>query len=108
VALSVRHVLQSALPQGVRLQRAHVWLLQSPNDFVVRQDVWEVVCLAALSAMRFGMSVLYARHQEDLQASQQEHSAGPRQPTLHELWGLDSQGDVQDAAQVSPVQRAQA
>jgi hypothetical protein len=67
-----------------------------------------VVCLAAMSAMRFDMSVLYARHQEDLQASQQEHSAGPRQPTLHELWGLDSQGDVQDADQVSPVQRAQA
>jgi hypothetical protein len=52
-----------------------------------------VVCLAALSAMRFGMSVLYARHQEDLQADQQEHSAGPRQPTLHELWGIDTQDD---------------
>jgi hypothetical protein len=95
----------------MRLQRAHVWLLQSPHDFVVPQDVWEVVCLAALSAMRFGMTVLYARHMANLEASQQEHSAGrtaSNQPILHELWGIGTQDDAQDADQVSPVQQAQA
>jgi hypothetical protein len=35
----------------------------------VLDPVWEVVCLAALSAMRFGMSVLYARHKADLEAN---------------------------------------
>jgi hypothetical protein len=49
----------------------------------------------------------------DLEASQQEHTAGrpasnQLQPTLQELWGIDTQDGVQDADQVAPVQRAQA
>lgn len=44
-----------------------------------------MVCLAALSAMRFGMRVLYARQRAA--EEEQAENAGLRQATLEELWG---------------------
>ena len=66
------------------LHRSHVWLLHSPADHIV-SEVWHVVCLAALSAMRFGMRVLYARQRAA--EEEQAENAGLRQATLEELWG---------------------
>ena len=41
-----------ALEGGVALDRERLWLMQSPNG--VEQCVWDVVCLAAVSAMEHG------------------------------------------------------
>lgn len=103
IAQGVVAHMQAALPTGPSLQRKHVWLLESPDDFVVRGDVWLVVCLAALSAMHLGRRVLYAMSVQD-QASQGEVQ-GLRQASLEELWHLSVQSQELAPTQ-SPVHRA--
>ena len=73
---------------GPALQRAHVWLCLNPcPPGVVQDSVWQVVCLAAVSAMEYGRRLLWALHYE----AQHARAAGPRlrQPTLFEVWGID-------------------
>jgi len=43
---------------GVRVTRAHVWLLECPEGF--QQCVWDVIALAAVSAMEVGRRYLLA------------------------------------------------
>lgn len=62
VALVVRRalegVLHAATPWRGRLQRHHLWLLQSPAPGVL-PGVWSVVCAAAVSAMAQGRSCMW-------------------------------------------------
>jgi hypothetical protein len=71
------------------VSRAHVWLLLSPNEIVVRPDVWMVVGLAALSAMHLGRRVLHSKHCDASQRSQQP-SGQLRQTTIDEMLGVAS------------------
>ena len=99
VASAVVAEVQRGLPAlGRGLHRSHVWLLQPPADHVL-PAVWDVVCLAALSAMRFGMRVLYAKErtaEEAEEARQQERAAngGLRQAALEELWFGAAQAEI--------------
>jgi hypothetical protein len=108
VAQAVRDVLHSALPQGLPLHRAHVWLLQTPDTFAVRQDVWDIVCMAALTAMNFGKKILHARHREVLEADSSVAQPGLHQATLHDMWHGPSHDDTQSSQHVTHLQRAQA
>jgi hypothetical protein len=66
-------------------------LLASPAPFVLRPQIWGVVCIAALDAMRYGMRVLYAMaHTEAEQRADAEaqrlRDGGLRQAALEEVW----------------------
>ena len=53
----VRSILQHNLPPEVTLQPLHLWLLVPPSN-VVQADVWYTVCLAALTVLSKGPSLL--------------------------------------------------
>ncbi|PNH12747.1 hypothetical protein TSOC_000267 [Tetrabaena socialis] len=57
VAGAVRDALSAMLPLVV--SREQLWLVRCPPG--VHQRVWDVVCLAALSAMEYGRRLLYRR-----------------------------------------------
>lgn len=60
VARAVRAQLEAALP-GVRLERAHLWLLRlPPGGHGLCSRAWALVSLAALHAMEHGRRHLYA------------------------------------------------
>lgn len=63
VAVAVRQQLQLGLG-GVRIERAHVWLLQAPSQ-ACQVPVWQVVGLAALGAMEYGRRRLWAQSGQD-------------------------------------------
>ena len=135
VARAVCVAVRSALPAGVRLMAAHLWLCEPPCP-AVNPHVWRVVCLAALSAMAHGRRVLWAVHLGAAEAVAAGEAAGaaaeaaeaaaaagggpvPRQVTLFDAWGLPpppppappqpAAGGGAAAAQLpplSPVQRA--
>jgi hypothetical protein len=114
VAQAVLHELSAALPPGVGLHCAHLWLCLSPTPRVV-QAVWEAVCLAALSAMDQGRRTLWALHFSAAEAvpgeeEGDEGQARMRQLTLFEAWGVPvplvaGQGEVipDDAAPAAVV-----
>ncbi len=79
VGMAVRAELQRHLPEP--LLRHHLWLVLAPAG--VQQPVWDVVALAALSAMRFGGKALFAKARD-----REEQRAGGRQLRLEEAWGL--------------------
>lgn len=89
VAQQVLAQLRHALPPAVLVSRDHVWLLLSPNDMIVRPDVWVVVGLTALSAMYLGARVLRAKFC-DASRPAQEQSGQLRQTTLEEVLGAAS------------------
>ena len=62
------------LPVGVGLHCAHLWLVKSPFPSI-KQPVWEVVCLAALSAMLTGRKYMWKLHFE-LSAIDVRHHPG--------------------------------
>ena len=95
VAETVQRQVPGELQHGLR---PHVWLaLHMPG---VEPAVWQVVALAALSAMQFGRRVLWAKSR----AAEVARAAGGgrRQITIEEAWGLE------EAPPVVPVlQQAQ-
>ena len=62
VAQAVLAELLKAIPAGLGLHTAHVWLMSSPCPLLIVPAVWQVVCLAALSAMHHGRKVMWALH----------------------------------------------
>jgi hypothetical protein len=86
VALAVRAALQATLATLTTqpIHRASLWLCAPRPSPTLDAEVWRVVCLAALSAMdhgrRQGWRLKYAADAAAL--------PGPRQSTLHEVWGL--------------------
>ena len=60
VAQAVVRDVQLGVPAGVRVLRHHVWLCVSPCASI-HLAVWQVVCIAALSAMNVGRGVLWTR-----------------------------------------------
>ena len=99
IARAVVAEVQRGVPVlGGRLHRSHVWLLSPPADHILL-EVWHVVCLAALSAMRFGMRVLYAKQrtaaeEEEARRLGQEGQGGLRQAALEELWFGAAQAEL--------------
>ena len=72
-----------AQPQPVT--RADLWLAEPPSGGSrVHEQVWLVVCLAALSAMDYGRRRLVALH---LAAQPQRDSQGLTQLSLYDAWG---------------------
>ena len=65
------------MPVGVVISRENVWLLQTPSPDI-HQEVWGVVCLAALSAANTGRKYAWKLSVE---------KAGPRQQTIEEALG---------------------
>ena len=94
VAETVQRQIRGEMQQGLR---AHIWLVQHMPG--VEPAVWQVVALAALSAMHFGRKVLYAKSR----AAEEARAAGaPRQITIEESWGLEEPRPA-----VSVVQQSQ-
>ena len=61
VARAVRQQLAAALPAGVAVRRANIWLLRPPAGVQgLCPRAWALVALAALEAMEFGRRYLYA------------------------------------------------
>ncbi len=52
--------LASYQPAAPPLRLANIWLAQAPDG--TRQDIWDVVCLAAVAAMDFGRRLAVHRH----------------------------------------------
>ena len=65
VASAIRATLVSALPPSTPLPCSAVWLLRAPPG--LQDDVWAVVCAAAVEAMALGHRFLWA-----LQRGQEE------------------------------------
>ena len=82
VAQSVLRCVAEGLPDGVTLQRHHLWLCMPPSA-VVQPAVWRVVCLAAASAIRRGQGALFAAVRAE---GAVEQPAGPRQLPLHAFY----------------------
>ena len=83
------------------IQRADLWLAQPPREggSGVHQQVWLVVCLAALSAMDYGRRRLVAQH---LRAQPQPTSPGGlRQLTLFQAFGLPDPAPPVSAVEVA-------
>lgn len=115
VARAVQRVVCRCMP-GVLVHCSHVWLCVSPSPRVLQQ-VWDVVCLAALSAMELGRRTMWAVHLQRegvVPDDDVPNDAHLRQVTLFEAWGVDGPavpGPEVEAAAVprvplSPVQRA--
>jgi hypothetical protein len=86
--------------QQLPVQRADVWLAQPPSaGSSVHEQVWLVVCLAAVSAMDYGRRRMVAEHL----AAQPPgaDSQGLRQLSLFEAWGLDAPAPAVSAAEVA-------
>lgn len=60
VAVAVREQIQAGLGQVGGLERHHLWLLATPSPACC-SSVWQIVCLAAVSAMEFGRKRLWAQ-----------------------------------------------
>jgi hypothetical protein len=89
VAQRVVANIQAALHPGMQLHRSHVWLLESPHEAVVRQDVWEVVRLAGLSSIHVGRYQLHVRSNTGQGSGGSD--PGLHQVTIEEMWRLPSQ-----------------
>lgn len=83
VALAVRAELERVLQRPVSL--ASLWLLRPPSP-AVRQEVWDVACLAALGAMEHGRRRAWAQ-QADAEAAALPPAAMPAFVVAH-FWRL--------------------
>jgi hypothetical protein len=65
IAAAVVEAVRQQLPQGVMLQREHFWLGRPPacSCPALNRGVWEVVAVAAVSAMAAGCKLLLAWEQ---------------------------------------------
>ena len=73
--------------QQPAVQRADVWLARPPvGGSPVHEQVWLVVCLAALSAMDYGRRRMVAQHLAVQQQPAQRDSQGLRQLTLFQVF----------------------
>ena len=65
IARAVTTELASALPAGITISCANIWLLQAPDNGGLHADVWALVCMVAIEAMFFGRKAMWAMHLED-------------------------------------------
>ena len=69
IANSLRTHIQEAAELGgsddlldLVIRREHLWLAIPPHE-QIKQNVWDVVCLAAISSMEYGRKLLFASNQ---------------------------------------------
>ena len=96
VAAAVRSTIEAALlPRTQVVCRSSIWLCQAPK--AVHAGVWQVVCMAAVSAMHHGRRQLWrlvkeAEKRRDATAAAAAAAAARRQQrTLLELWHIKQQ-----------------
>jgi hypothetical protein len=109
VAQAVFAAVESLLPAAARpLRRHHLWLCMLPCAPAPHppmcQDVWDVVCLSALTAMEVGRCRLYAEHKA--REAQRAATGGLRQRRITELMPGAAGAVVQYVPPPSPVEVA--
>ena len=63
IAYTLRvHISEST--EEMCVNRENIWLAIPPHNDI-EQSIWDVVCLAAISAMDYGRRTLYASREED-------------------------------------------
>ena len=109
VAAAVRRELERCMPrrQHRPLARRHVWLLLPPKRGDVEEQVWHVVCLAALNAMNHGQRMLTALRMGGGSLSGaaarrcRRHNTAPTAPTPPAPTATDLQRQQASAAAVA-------
>ena len=96
VAAAVRSTIEAALsPQAPVICRSSVWLCRAPKS--VHVGVWQVVCMAAVSAMHHGRRQLWRlvkeaeKRRDAANAAAAAAAARRQQHTLLELWHTKQQ-----------------